>query len=339
MLLTILSCIFVFGVLITVHELGHFMVAKAVGMRVDEFAIGFGPKLYERTEGETQYSLRLLPLGGYNRIYGMEPGEDADPRAFNTQTLWKRMAVILAGSGMNLLLPLFIFFGIFFFHGIQEPVNEPVLGGVVPKFAAEAAGLRQGDRMLTMNGVPLKTWQDLRAQVAASADKPLVAEVERDGKTFTATLHLTPHPETGQPFAGVIASTRMRNVGFGESVLRAFQSEKYILAEMYQSLYHILTGKQAAEVSGPIGVAKLAGQVAERGLVTLLNFLAMLSLNLAVINLLPLPALDGGHFFLLLIEGVTGHKFGEKAMENIQKVGIALILTVTLIATYQDLMR
>jgi len=337
--LTILACIFVFGVLITVHELGHFIVAKAVGMRVDEFAIGFGPTLYRRTEGETQYALRLLPLGGFNRIYGMEPGENSDPRAFNLQSLWKRMAVILAGSAMNLLLPLFIFFGIFMTQGVSEPANLSVLGGVVPGSAAEEVGLKAGDNVISINGVHIETWTELRSNILQNGTSPMELQIDRDGHVMNVTLKPAPHPETGEPFAGVIAATKKRDVSAGEAVIYSFRSEKYILAEMYRSLYHIVTGEQAAEVAGPIGVAKIAGQVAERGLTTLFNFLAMLSLNLAVINLLPLPALDGGHFFLLLIEGVTGHKFGEKAMNNIQKVGIALILTITVIATYQDIMR
>ena len=128
---TLLAALIVFGVLITVHELGHFAAAKLVGMQVDEFAIGFGPKLYQTEEKGTVYTLRALPLGGFNRIAGMEPGEENVENGFHTKPLWARMVVILAGVTMNFLLPLLLFFGIFFFHGTETPVNEPVLGRMV----------------------------------------------------------------------------------------------------------------------------------------------------------------------------------------------------------------
>ena len=130
-MLTILACIFVFGVLVTVHEFGHFITAKLTGMRVEEFAIGFGPKIYQSREGETMYSLRLLPLGGYNKIAGMDPEDPEDPeRGFNSKPILSRMLVILAGSLMNLFLPVILFFGLFWVNGIDQPINEPVLGPV-----------------------------------------------------------------------------------------------------------------------------------------------------------------------------------------------------------------
>lgn len=141
---TLLAALIVFGVLITVHELGHFAAAKLVGMQVDEFAIGFGPKLYQTEEKGTVYTLRALPLGGFNRIAGMEPGEENVENGFHTKPLWARMVVILAGVTMNFLLPLLLFFGIFFFHGTETPVNEPVLGRVMDHQPASDAGLMKG---------------------------------------------------------------------------------------------------------------------------------------------------------------------------------------------------
>ena len=169
-MLTILACIFVFGVLVTVHEFGHFITAKLTGMRVEEFAIGFGPKIYQSREGETMYSLRLLPLGGYNKIAGMDPEDPEDPeRGFNSKPILSRMLVILAGSLMNLFLPVILFFGLFWVNGIDQPINEPVLGQVIENRPAAAGGLLKGDRVLSINGVAVKDWPYCRSRCAACA--------------------------------------------------------------------------------------------------------------------------------------------------------------------------
>ena len=154
MLISAIAIVFVFGLLVLVHEFGHFITAKKTGMRVDEFAIGFGPKLVSTKRGETVYSIRAIPLGGFNKIAGMEKGmdEDAGDRAYWARPVWARMIVILAGSIMNFILPFLIFAGVFFFNGIQTPSNAPVLGQVISGEAASQAGLKDGDKILSVNG-------------------------------------------------------------------------------------------------------------------------------------------------------------------------------------------
>ena len=299
-MLTILACIFVFGILVTVHEFGHFITAKLTGMKVEEFSIGFGPTIYQQQEGETLYSLRMLPLGGYNKIAGMDPDDPEDPeRGFNAKPVSSRMLVILAGSLMNILLPVLIFFGLFLAFGMDVPENKPVLGQIIEGYPAEQSGLKEG------------------------------------------TITVTPgvNPETGKPFIGVVSSLKNVRLTPGQAAVASVTATKNIIKNMYASLYHMVTGKTKAEFSGPVGVAKMAGEVAHKGFDRLMQFTAMLSLNLAIINLLPLPALDGGHFLILLIEAVTGHKLGKTAMQNIQKVGVAMILALTIFATFKDLTR
>lgn len=339
-MITILACIFVFGVLVTAHEFGHFITAKLTGMKVEEFAIGFGPQVYQRQQGETLYSLRLLPLGGYNKIAGMDPDDPEDlERGFNSKPVLSRMLVILAGSFMNLLLPVVILFGLFLVKGVDVPVNEPVLGQVVENYPAAKSGLLQGDRILSINGAPVRTWTEVRAQIAAAGTHPVPFQIRR-GKT-EQVITVTPgvNPETGKPFIGVVAPIERKPLGAGEAAVTSVTAVKNIVKSMYSALYHMVTGQTEAAISGPVGVAKMAGQVAHQGIDMLLQFMAMLSLNLAIINLLPLPALDGGHFLLLLIEAVTGRKLGKTAMINIQKIGVAMILVITLFATFKDLTR
>ena len=339
-MLTVLACIFVFGILVTVHEFGHFITAKLTGMKVEEFSIGFGPKIYQQQEGETLYSLRMLPLGGYNKIAGMDPEDPEDlERGFNSKPVASRMLVILAGSLMNFLLPVLIFFGIFLAYGMEIPENTPVLGQIVEGYPAAQSGLKEGDRILSINGQPVSQWPDIRNSLADAGTKPVPFEIQRDKEKLTVTVTPILNPETGKPFIGVVSSLKKVQLTPWQAAVSSVTATKNIIKNMYASLYHMLTGKTKAEFAGPVGVAKMAGQVAHKGFDMLLQFTAMLSLNLAIINLLPLPALDGGHFLILLIEAVTGHKLGKTAMQNIQKVGVAMILALTIFATFKDLTR
>jgi regulator of sigma E protease len=340
LLLTILACIFVFGILVTVHEFGHFITAKLTGMKVEEFSIGFGPNIYQQQEGETLYSLRMLPLGGYNKIAGMDPDDPEDPeRGFNSKPVSSRMLVILAGSLMNILLPVVIFFGLFLAFGMDVPENKPVLGQIIEGYPAEQSGLKEGDRILSINGKPVHEWLDIRKNIADSGMQPIPFEIQRDKEKLTITVTPGVNPETGKPFIGVVSSLKNVRLTPGQAAVASVTATKNIIKNMYASLYHMVTGKTKAEFSGPVGVAKMAGEVAHKGFDRLMQFTAMLSLNLAIINLLPLPALDGGHFLILLIEAVTGHKLGKTAMQNIQKVGVAMILALTIFATFKDLTR
>lgn len=338
-MLTILAAIFVFGVLVTVHEFGHFITAKMTGMRVDEFAIGFGPKIYQQKDGDTLYSLRAIPLGGYNKIAGMDPDDPAEPGSFKSKSIPARMLVILAGALMNFLLPVLLFTGIFFVQGSERVLNEPVLGNVMVGMAADKAGLRAGDKILSINGQPVQDWQAIVTTLRANGTKEVTLTAESNGAVKQYTMQPVYDAEAKRPLIGITPKFERIKMGFAESVKEGFNYTKYIIFAMVDGLTKIITGKAPAEVSGPLGVAQMAGQVAEKGLLPLMNFVAFLSINLGVINLLPLPALDGGHFVLLLLEGLRGKPLGSKAMNNIQMVGVALILALTVFSTFKDITR
>ena len=338
-MLTILAAIFVFGVLVTVHEFGHFITAKMTGMRVDEFAIGFGPKIYQQKDGETLYSLRAIPLGGYNKIAGMDPDDPVEPNAFNSKPIPARMLVILAGALMNFILPIILFSGIFMVEGRMQLVNEPVLGTVVDEMAAARAGLKAGDRIVTIDGKNVETWTDVVLNLRKAGTEEVTLTAERNG--VLQTYKMTPmfDKDAGRPLIGVSPKFSKESMGFFGSIKEGFIYTKNIGLSMVSGLYRIVSGNAPADVAGPIGVAQMAGQVAEKGLLPLMNFVAFLSINLGVINLLPLPALDGGHFVLLLLEALRGKPLGGKAMTNIQMVGVALILALTVFSTFKDITR
>lgn len=338
-MLTILAAIFVFGVLVTVHEFGHFITAKMTGMRVDEFAIGFGPKLYQQKDGDTLYSLRAIPLGGYNKIAGMDPDDPVEANSFKSKSIPARMLVILAGALMNFILPVILFSGIFMVEGRMQVVNEPVLGTVVEEMAAAKAGLKVGDRILTINNKPVNDWMSLVNDLRANGTNPVTLTAESNGTVKNFTMTPVFDKEAGRPLIGISPKFVQEKLGFFASIQEGMLYTKNIISAMINGLYKIVTGSAPAEVAGPLGVAQMAGQVAEKGLLPLMNFVAFLSINLGVINLLPLPALDGGHFVLLVLEALRGKPLGSKAMTNIQMVGVALILALTVFSTFKDITR
>lgn len=338
-MLTILAAIFVFGVLVTVHELGHFIAAKLTKMRVEEFAIGFGPVISQTKDGDTEYSLRAIPLGGYNKIAGMDPDDPVDENGFNSKSIPARMLVILAGALMNFILPVLLFSGIFFIEGMPNVIDKPVLGKVVENMAADRAGLKEGDTILTVNGQQMRTWTEVVTTLRANGTKEVTITAVSGGVEKAFTMMPEYDKELKRPLVGISPKVEMVSPGFFESIKLGFKYTGVLILTMVDGLHKIVTGQMAADVAGPIGVAQMAGQVAEQGVLPLINFVAFLSINLGVINLLPLPALDGGHFILLLVEAVRGKPLGPKAMTNIQTVGICLILALTIFSTFKDITR
>lgn len=336
---TLLAALFVFGVLVTVHEFGHFITAKMTGMRVDEFAIGFGPNIFQKKYGETLYSLRIIPLGGYNKIAGMEPDEPADEGAFKSKPIPSRMLVILAGVLMNFILPVLLFTGIFAVNGLDVPADRPVLGTVMPGKAAVEAGLQPGDKIIAVGGKHVATWNEMVDEISTYGENELTLTAERSGVIKDYTLKPVFDKDYGKPLVGISPQLEHKKFGIFESIKMGFKYTEYITVLMLDGLYKIVTGAAPAEVTGPIGIAKIAGQAAENGFMPLLNLVAILSINLGIINLLPLPALDGGHFVLLILEALRGKPLGEKAATMIQSIGIGLILTLTVWAVFSDISR
>ncbi|MBR2216100.1 MAG: RIP metalloprotease RseP [Selenomonadaceae bacterium] len=340
MVLTIIAAVFVFGLLVLVHELGHFVTAKMAGMRVDEFAIGFGPKLVSVRRGETVYSIRAIPLGGFNDIAGMDPEHNtAGERGYCERPIFSRMYVILAGSLMNLVLPIFIFFGIFLTVGAQTPSSEPVLGKVMEDKPAYVAGLQSGDRIVSIDGKAIATWLDFVNSVQDSAGENLTVVYEREG--VRAETQVTPEydKQAQRALMGVLANVETLHPGLIDAFFMALERTWLIITMMLTALVNLILELSGSDLAGPIGVAQMAGEVAERGIVPLLNFTALLSLNLGIINLFPIPALDGGHFLTLIIEAVRGKPLSPKAMYYAQRVGIALLILLMLFATRNDIMR
>ena len=337
MLITILGAVFVFGIIVMIHELGHFLTAKACGMRVDEFAIGIGPNVLKKQKGDTLYSIRLLPLGGYNKIAGMDPSEDAGERGFSGKPVWQRFIVIAAGATFNFLLAIVIYFFVFAFHGTTVPSHEPIIGDIVAGNPAATAGIQKGDKIVSVNGQTIQEWKDITTALQGHSNHVVSVTLDRQGEILSTTV--IPRESGDRAVIGINPVLEVKEYGIGESAVNAVTHTGSRMAEMVLGLWNIITGQSKGDVAGPIGVAQMAGQVAQLGFINLLLFTALLSLNLGVINLLPIPVLDGGHLVLLLLEGITGRKLPEKALQYIQMTGVGLLLLVFVYSTFQDILR
>lgn len=346
-LTTILTFLVVLSVLVFVHELGHFVVAKRSGIKVEEFGFGYPPRLFGVRYGETIYSINLLPLGGFVRMLGENGGairddEPADPRAFNAKSKRARAAVLFAGSAMNLLLAPLLFTAVFM---IGEPVacatcNRVEIYGVQSGSPAARAGLTDSDLLLSINGQAVHTAQDVRDQIHAAGERPIAVVVQRKGQPLD--LEMTPHLVDGQPIIGIQLGPQYVVVShpIWEAVPLGVQRTGQMLVVFFDGLKQMVTREAPAELVGPVGVAELTGRAAQAGINYLLQFTAFLSLNLAIFNLLPIPGLDGARLAFVVLETVRGGKKINPQIEGaIHLAGMALLITLMLYVSFNDVRR
>jgi len=333
---SILLAIIVLGVLITVHELGHFLVAKAVGIKVHEFSIGMGPLIFQSTRGETKYSLRALPIGGFNRMAGEQPEDEDDPRGFDKKSVGARMAVISAGSIMNFLLGVVFFVIVFMLMG--TPTQEPVIGRVLPGGPAAAAGLEAGDKIVTIDGQEVQTWTEVVNLIHQAPGRELELVVERKSPA-TLTVRVTPNLDEASGVGLIGIEQGFQKAGFFESIALGFQQAVTLVVLVLQFLVQMITGAAPADVAGPVGIVQMVGQAASFGLANLLSFAGMLTVQLGLFNLLPVPALDGSRMVFLAVEGIRGRKIDPEKENFVHMIGFALLMGLMLLVTYQDILR
>jgi len=339
LLTTIAATIFVFGLLVLVHELGHFFTAKMVGMRVDEFGIGFGPKIVSYKKDETLYSLGIIPLGGFNKIAGMDPEEKQDEQSFYAKSIPARMLVIAAGSVMNFLLPILLFMIIFLSAGVDTPSAQPIIGNVFADKPAARAGFVVGDRIVAVNDNEIASWQDFVKVIQVNTNNKLTVSYEHQGKIQITTVIPEYDEKAKRGIIGIMPQLEKSHPGVIEAIGLSCKQTYMVASSMVVGIAQMITGKVAAEVAGPIGVAQMAGEVAQLGLMPLLQFAAFLSINLGLINLLPVPVLDGGHLVTLAVEGLRGKPLKPNQMQFIQMIGFALLIMLFLVATFKDISR
>lgn len=342
---TVIITALLLGVLIFIHELGHFLAAKAVGIKVHEFSMGlFGPKLYGFRRGETDYTLRLFVfLGGFVRMAGMNPEEPDynDERGFNRKPVWQRMLVIGAGPFMNFVLALLMF--TFIAGALGLPVRgdpAPVIGDVETTGVAVKAGIEPGDRVVSINGQPIASWEQMVARIHGSLGVPLKIELERAGRRWTVEVTPGPNPLDAKKGAiGIMPRYIVERLGLSDSLKYGAIQTVGVTAMWFKSIGGMIRREVPADVVGPVGIARMVGQAARVGAAQVLFLGALLSVTLGIINLLPLPALDGGRLVFLGFEGVRG-KPVDPAKENfVHFIGFAILILLALIITYRDIIN
>jgi regulator of sigma E protease len=341
-------------VLVFVHELGHYLIARLNGVRVEIFSIGFGPELFGVTDrAGTRWKFSAIPLGGYVKMFGdagaaSQPGANleamsATERAvsFHHKRVGQRAAIVAAGPAANFLFAILALAVLFPTSG--HPFPPALVGEVVPGSPAEAAGILPGDRILAVDGVPISRFAELSLAVRNGQGRPLTLEVGRDG----ATLAVEATPEREMVAGPDGTPVEVQRIGIGADAgpygigasLELAVTETWALSwGTLEALSEMLVGARGTEdLGGPLRIAKMSGDVAQIGAVALLWFMAILSINLGLINLFPVPLLDGGHLLFYAIETVRGRPLGERAQEYGFRIGLALVLTLMLFATWNDL--
>lgn len=335
--------VFVLGLLIFVHELGHFLFAKLVGIRVERFSLGFPPRLFGKKIGDTDYCISAVPFGGYVKMSGMidesmdKNSIKGEPWEFMSKPVWMRILVIIAGPAFNVLLAVAIFATSAFIAGVAEPVG-PVVGGVFENMPAKTIGIQQGDVILSIDSKPINTWDDLVAIVHAAPEKSILIEWERDGQHFSGTV--TPILDKVQDIGliGIEPKTVLVQPGIFKAIGMGFTSGWNLTKMVGRSFVLLFTGQVSARegLAGPLRIAQMAGDSAKSGFGNLLMFAAFLSLNLGILNIMPIPVLDGGHLVFLAIEGIIRKPLSIKFKMVVQQVGMALLIALMVFVIVND---
>lgn len=343
---TLVLSIIIFGVIIFVHEFGHYILAKLTGIRVEEFALGMGPKVVAKKWGETLYSLRALPLGGFCRMSGETGNEDYqavaeyDPHRFDQKPLWARMSVIFAGPLLNFLLAVFLFTLVFTIVGVPGAVTNEI-GYIVDNSPAKEAGLQPGDRIVQVDEKAVDDWSGLVEILHSSPGKALTLTVQRDGKEFevVVTPELDPESKVGMIGIGAV-EPEWKKTGLVEGLrngcLRTYEIARLTLVGLGQ----MISGQISTEgVSGPIGIIQLIQESARYGIIYLVNLTALISINLGLLNLIPIPALDGSRLLFLAVEAVRGRPVNPEKENFVHLIGFVLLMLLMVIITYRDILR
>ncbi len=355
MLTTIASTVIVLGILVFVHELGHFILAKRLGVKILKFSLGFGPKLIGKKIGETEYQIAVFPLGGFVKPLGEDPREEVKTeeyhRSYWAQPVWKRALIVVAGPFFNFFLAVVLFSVLNVAVGVPSvPTIPPKVDEVTQNFPAEQAGLKKGDFILSIDGQAVTKWDDLSNIIRNSNGKELLLKVKRNGEILE--IKVTPKPSIQKNLFGEQVSVfvigispppvqlERKRVGpifaLGYGFIQTWDGIQLIIIGIVKLIQGVIPADQ---IGSPIMIGKMAGEQARRGISDLAVFTAVISINLGLLNLFPIPILDGGHFLFLSLEAILRRRISLKKMEIAQMIGLVLIILLMLFAIRNDVIR
>lgn len=346
-MISLLVFIAVLGLLILVHEFGHFIAARRVGVRVERFSLGFGPKIFSRKKDDTEYCVNALPLGGYVKLSGDNLEEyKGNSYEYYAKSPLKRLQIIFFGPLLNYILG-FIFFWLIFFVGY--PTLTTRVGGLLEGFGAEKAGLKHGDKILAVDGQKVDFWEQLQKIIQSKKEATEVQlTLLRDNQEFKVNVRIREkelEDELGQKHnLGLLGITPdeefviVRHT-FLESFVLGINRTLFLTELMYKGLWRVITGRLSVRdsVAGPLRIFAVTSQAVRHGIIAVLHLMAVLNVSLAVFNLLPLPVLDGGHILFLVLEKIRGRTLSQRAEQIITQIGLALIVSLAIFVTYNDI--
>ncbi len=351
---SLISFIIVLGVLIFVHEFGHFITAKLLRVKVLKFSLGFGKKIFSKSYGDTEYLISYLPLGGYVKLFGEQPGEEIDEadrnRSFSSRPIWHRFLIVLAGPLFNLLFAIFVFSFIYLSSGIPEHVPGTQIGQVSIESAAAAAGIKPDDTILSINANKTAKWRDVSESVKNSEGQELTISIQREDKIIQ--IKVRPKLSEIKNLFGEVTENRYL-LGISKkddfiykktTIVGAFkagieQTWSFIYLTIMSLIKIIEQVIPASDMGGPIMIAHMAGQQLHAGWENLFSFMAVLSVNLGIINLFPIPILDGGHLTFFIVEAIRRKPLSLHVQEVLQQIGIVLLGTLMVFVFYNDIAR
>ncbi len=331
-IVTIIYALIMFCILVLVHEGGHFIAAKSVGVKVNEFAVGMGPVLLKKFKGETQYSVRLFPIGGFCAMEG-EDEDSTDQRSLNNKPAWAKAIILAAGSFMNLVLAIIILTGIVIYIGMPTTTID----GFSDISPAKEAGLLSGDKIVSIQNHQVEDWNDITEAISNSQEKQITIDVNRDGQNQEYTMDLVEEEGTGRMIVGIMPEVSRNPF---TALVKGAQSTWYMTVKMVEVIGQLVTGEVSTkELTGPIGITVAVSDSVKYGFIYVANLAALISLNLAIVNMLPFPALDGGRLLFLLIRKVTGKAITDKIEARIHLFGLMLLFALMIYVTWQDIGR
>lgn len=339
-MMTVLLIILAFGILIIIHELGHFITAKMLGIKVLQFSVGLGKEIFSKEIKGTKYSLCVLPIGGAVKLKGENIEEvDLQEDSFFGKKWYHRLMVVITGPLMNYFLAAVIFSMLVLFYGITEFTDKAIIGEVIKGKPAYQVGLKPKDKIVKINDKDITLWSEMAEVIHNSADKQIKLEIYRDDKKLV--FYVTPQkdPVTGKGIIGITPSYEIKKVGFIRSVMLGFLQPVNLSLYSLRYLFEKIVKLQKPEVAGPVGIIQVLTKSVKSGLENFLYTVAVISTMLGLFNLFPIPLLDGGHIFFSLVEAVTKKLPSKKVFEIANFVGLSILLFLFMFATYSDIIR
>lgn len=346
MLVTILSFVLAAGIIITIHEFGHFIAARLTGMRVKKFSIGFPPRIFAKQIGGTEFSVSWIPLGGFVQIAGMvdesldDEGITGAPDEFMSKNLAQKTFVLSAGVLMNYVTAFIIILGLTLALGVPE-ADQPIIGEAVADRPAAIAGIQSGDQIVEIDGHAVTKWEDVIRNITAAQDT-VALRVARAGETLAFMIPTVSIEEgdSSRRVIGIAPQLTFRAAGFGEAISAAGLFCWRTTANLVGFISDLVSGSGSlSQLSGPVGVARLSGESARQGFDAFLFFIAFISVSIGFLNILPFPVLDGGHIVIAVIESIIGRPISTKVKLGIQQFGMAALILLVLVVSYHDILR